>query len=359
MIRPIAATSYAFVHALTFSNRSHIYRTGCFDSTTPFPAIALRRINANRIVPTSVPATTICSCIFHFLICKRKRCKWARGQVPRTVEDFRTHLNLTYGSNTLFSGSFGRLRASTKTIVTTELQICDLSLFDVSARRGFRWKYWRTKISNYICTNQIRTEFWHILVLYLLVYVATGSHSFSVRPYSCAPVAKDLPVSPSVHVYATIPTMSNAIVPIPWNRPADPNRSRTLWCECSEMDPQSEPQTPHPTPDLDLGEPFSICAKGGRSIWISRMDRSYLEKIGETHIGKGIIWRTKAFRTDHFCPLPINCVRSSDVFEVEKIHADAATPLACAAPLRSAKTKCQFKSIEVMVTRYGYMASLT
>jgi hypothetical protein len=49
------------------------------------------------------------------------------------------YLNLTNGSSPLSAA--GRPFASTSKIVTTELQICDLSFLDASTNFGFRWKY--------------------------------------------------------------------------------------------------------------------------------------------------------------------------------------------------------------------------
>lgn len=39
----------------------------------------------------------------------------------------------------MLSGSGGRFLASTSTIVTTEVHICDLSRLEASAKRGCRW----------------------------------------------------------------------------------------------------------------------------------------------------------------------------------------------------------------------------
>lgn len=57
----------------------------------------------------------------------------------QNINQIITHLNLQYGSLIIFSGSGGRFFASTSTIVTTEVQICDLSRLEASAKRGCRW----------------------------------------------------------------------------------------------------------------------------------------------------------------------------------------------------------------------------
>lgn len=48
------------------------------------------------------------------------------------------------------SVSGGKFLASTSTIVTTELHICDFKRFDDSARRGLRWKYCGIRTKNNI-----------------------------------------------------------------------------------------------------------------------------------------------------------------------------------------------------------------
>lgn len=65
-----------------------------------------------------------------------------------------TNLNFTKGSSP--ASIAGRPFASTKSIVTTELQICDFKRFDASANFGLRWKY--CKYVKVLCYEQKEME---------------------------------------------------------------------------------------------------------------------------------------------------------------------------------------------------------